>query len=52
MFYCPGCAKSKNWPESMFRSRGPCEVCHRVADCYETPSKDLPLAGLPAAKEN
>lgn len=43
MYYCPECAKQKGWPESMSRSKGPCEVCQRVAVCYDTPSRYLPL---------
>jgi len=48
MFYCPACAKRKSWPESLARSEGRCEVCERVAVCYDTPSKYLPV---PADKE-
>lgn len=43
MFYCPTCAKRNAWPETLFRSRGRCEVCGTTAVCYDTPSKYLPL---------
>lgn len=43
MFYCETCRAARDWPESMSRSRGPCEVCHKTADCYDVPSKFLPL---------
>lgn len=43
MFYCPPCQKKNQWPESMARSRGRCEACGRTADCYDTPSKYLPV---------
>lgn len=54
MFYCDECAKEKGWPESMFRSRGPCEVCGEVRVCSQRKSIDLPsnarvLEGMNAA---
>ena len=42
MFYCEQCRRARAWPESMVRSQGPCELCHRVASCYDVPSKFLP----------
>lgn len=42
MFYCAQCRRAKAWPESLFRSRGRCEICRRVADCFDVPSRDLP----------
>lgn len=44
MFYCDPCAKKNDWPETLFRSRGPCEVCGKVASCNDLPSKSLPVA--------
>lgn len=41
MFYCDSCAKKRNWPESWFRSKGPCEVCGKTAVCYEVSSAIL-----------
>lgn len=45
MFYCQACAKKNNWPRDEFvpRSRGPCEVCSKVASCYDVPSSCLPV---------
>lgn len=43
MFYCDPCADARDWPGTMFRSKGKCEVCGQVADCNDKPSKDLPL---------
>jgi hypothetical protein len=45
MFYCDRCRKKNDWPESMAKSHGPCELCHKVADC-----NDVPSAALPAPK--
>lgn len=42
MFYCDECAKKKGWPESMFRSRGPCEVCGETKVCSSRKSSLLP----------
>ena len=42
MFYCEGCAKKNDWPESIFKSRGPCEVCGKVCACNDIPSSALP----------
>jgi len=49
VFYCPGCAKKKGWPESLARSQGACEVCRKVAVCYDTPSKYL--LGTPTVED-
>jgi hypothetical protein len=43
MFYCEECRTSRQWPESMMRSRGLCETCGNDALCYDTPSKYLPI---------
>jgi hypothetical protein len=43
MFYCEGCRVKRDWPESMTTSRGPCEVCGKLRDCHDVPSKFLPL---------
>ena len=42
MFYCEECRAEKNWPKSLARSFGRCELCHKEAECYHTPSRDLP----------
>jgi hypothetical protein len=43
MFFCEACRRKNNWPDSIFRSRGKCEVCGNVANCSDVPSKYLPL---------
>lgn len=43
MFYCEECRKKKDWPETMSRSTGPCEVCGVVRLCYDQPSHMLPV---------
>ncbi len=35
MFFCKECGEENGWPESVVRSRGPCEICGRTAVCYE-----------------
>ena len=47
MFYCPECARKKNWPESLSRSHGPCELCNRTTLCFDMPSRLLPLPPEP-----
>ena len=42
MFYCEQCRRARAWPESLARSRGPCELCDRTADCHDVASKFLP----------
>lgn len=42
MFYCPKCAIKHKYPETLFRSEGPCELCGTIAICFERASKDLP----------
>lgn len=47
MFYCDECAEKKEWPTTLFRSRGPCEVCGQVASCNNVASGNLPVAPRP-----
>jgi len=44
MFYCQQCATTNGWPfdDWMGLSRGPCEICHTVAECADIPSSSLP----------
>lgn len=42
MFYCEDCQAKNNWPESFSMSRGGCEMCGKMAVCYDTPSSQLP----------
>lgn len=43
MFYCPDCQSRLEWPKSLFRSYGKCEMCGKVATCYDVPSSCLPM---------
>lgn len=43
MFFCDTCRVKKGWPESLFKSRGPCEVCGHIEICNEVRSSNLPL---------
>lgn len=43
MFFCGPCREARKWPESISVSRGPCEVCGHVSNCYDVPSKYLPI---------
>lgn len=42
MFYCEECARKHDWPESIMKSLGPCEMCERVRPCNNVPSTRLP----------
>lgn len=43
MFFCETCRVEKNWPDSIAKSHGPCELCRKTADCNDVPSKYLPM---------
>lgn len=43
MFFCPPCRIKNDWPESLVRSHGTCEICGAIATCYDVPSHHLPL---------
>lgn len=43
MFYCERCAAKRGWPETLFQSRGSCEICGETAICNSRRSKDLPI---------
>ena len=51
MFYCNPCAEKYGYPETMFKSSGPCECCETDAVCNDMPSRLLPMPkpqeGLP-----
>lgn len=44
MFYCDYCAGKNDWPISLMRSYGQCEVCRQAEPCNDVPSRLLPLA--------
>lgn len=46
MFYCDKCAEKNRWPNyyGLPMSRGECEVCGKVAGCYDVPAYTLPRA--------
>jgi hypothetical protein len=48
MFFCENCKQKNKWPGWMPSSRGKCEICSKVAVCYDVPSKYLPLPPRPA----
>ena len=41
MFYCDPCREINQWPESMFKSFGPCEECGQTGRCNEVASSVL-----------
>jgi hypothetical protein len=42
MFYCETCRAERQWPESIGRSYGRCEICGVNANCNDRPSSSLP----------
>lgn len=44
MFYCTPCQEKRDWPETIFKSTGKCEICGKSAVCNDMPSKYLPLS--------
>ncbi len=51
MFYCDKCADEKDWPKTLFRSLGNCEICGEKTCCTDMPSKMLPLPKTPNPTE-
>lgn len=45
MFFCDPCAETLQYPVSMFKSYGTCEICQKPARCNEVGS--AVLAALP-----
>lgn len=44
MFYCDKCGKERKWPtDALVRSTGSCEICGKVSNCNDIPSKYLPI---------
>ena len=44
MFYCDHCKDENDWPGSIARSLGRCEVCKRPGElCNDVPSRLLPI---------
>lgn len=41
MFFCEECRKARDYPESMVKSYGECELCGKIGSCYDVPSKFL-----------
>jgi hypothetical protein len=41
MFYCEDCRIERDYPESMVKSTGKCEICGELAACNDVPSKFL-----------
>ena len=42
MFFCEKCRKDRDWPSSISRSYGRCEMCEQSAPCHDVPCKFLP----------
>lgn len=44
MFYCEECAKKYGYPYELWTpmSKGPCEICKKVAVCADVPTSQLP----------
>lgn len=52
MFYCEECRKAAEWPESIVKSYGPCEICEERSVCHDRPSRSLPIANPNLGKRN
>lgn len=42
MFYCDSCREKNNWPKSIVKSVGKCEMCDKGAVCHDIPCRLLP----------
>ncbi len=48
MFFCEHCKDSNDWPASVYKSLGKCEVCGtQNVLCNDIPSKYLPVRKKP-----
>lgn len=43
MFYCDICAKQNDFPITIGKSNGTCEICKRIALCNDMPISKLPV---------
>lgn len=43
MFYCEPCRIARDWPESIAKSFGQCEICCEPKECNDRASSTLPL---------
>ena len=43
MFYCDPCAREREWPVSMARSLGRCELCKQKRVCNDVHTSKIPL---------
>lgn len=50
MFFCEKCRKKRNWPDSIGKSYGRCEVCGQSTLCNDVPSCALPTPPSPKPK--
>lgn len=41
MFFCDICAEKNSYPQSFSKSYGPCEICHKTAECSDVSSRHL-----------
>ena len=46
MFYCEPCRKERNWPDSIGKSYGRCEVCGETRSCNDRAASTLPLPAV------
>jgi hypothetical protein len=42
MFFCEPCRDKNEWPASIMKSTGTCEMCGEHAICHDIPSSALP----------
>lgn len=51
MFYCDPCAKEYNYPETIMRSYGQCEICDKMAVCNSRAAALLPKPKRPKVQD-
>ena len=42
MLYCNSCAEKNDYPKTIFKSYGCCEICGEMTDCNNVKSSKLP----------
>lgn len=53
MFFCDPCAHERGWEQYIspfMSSYGPWEICRKVSECNDVPSKYLPMPKFKAPK--
>lgn len=43
MFYCNDCGDKRDWPRTLAKCYGSCEICGKIEVCNDHPSRKLSI---------